>query len=739
MKPPRFHSRNCRSLASTPLWRLAASIIVATLVVNSCGEQSNDSATEVITAENYELFAFEDCAELDHYLTESATDMFVRSYTRGDYFGGGIPVIEVGEDTVTAPIAGGSDTEGPSDFTTTNVQEAGVDEPDLLKTDGQYSYYMLNNVLHIIDSWPPETAAEVARVPFDGRGEGMFLANDTVVTFTSLVEAVDDCVSGPCPLEPEPVDANDARGPEAEPSESMPSRQPFQGVRVTVIDVSDPAAPSIRRTLDIEGKLVSARLVEGIVYLVTLRYPRYDPELLERLSAAGLAEPRMASGEDPERVADDVRRRVQPIIAEYIENGGRAGFIPDLRTAGERRDLLPCGRIMRPGRRSDLAMLSVTGIDPASDRAPVGSGVLASGFHVYGSQSSLYVAQDSRWWWWPTDHRRFTETDIHQFGLNGGDPQYQASGAVPGWIIGQFAMSEHADHLRIATTDRTFGGWWWPPPERDDDDPGVETESEMDANNVFVLHREGGELKNVGEARGIAPGEQIFAVRFLGERGYLVTFEQIDPLFTLDLSDPSNPRVVGELELTGFSTYLHPFGEQYLIGVGREGTETGNILGLQLQLFDVSDPERPVRIHQSRLAEGARGWSSSEAEHDHHAFTFYERYNLLALPVTLDTFGWGRDEYNHFSGILVFDVSAENGFVELGRVSHSGLAAGQYCLDDEWLPGSDRACAVVDAQWFASMRRAAFIDDYLFAFSDFGATASRINDLDVPLAIISLP
>jgi uncharacterized secreted protein with C-terminal beta-propeller domain len=718
-------------------WRLAALMTSAVVVANGCGSQNSDSPTDVLAGQNYELHAFADCAELDRYITDSVTDMFVRSYTQGDYFAGGIPVTDVGENLVGAPIESGGGAGEPADFTTTNVQEAGVDEPDLLKTDGQHSYYLLNSVLHIIDSWPAEEASEVGRMPLDGWGEEMFLVDDTVVTFMSVADGVDDCDFGPCPLQPGPSAAHDARRANAEPSDSMPSPQPFIGVRVTVIDVSNPAAPSVRRSLDIEGALVSARLVDGIVYLVTSRHPHYDPVLLDRLAAAGLTDPPALRGEDADRAAADVRDRVRPIIADYVENGGRAGFLPDLRTQDRRQDLLPCSRVMRPERRSDLTMLSVVAIDRAIDRAPSGTGLLASGFHVYGSQTSLYVAQDSRWWWWPRDARRFAETDVHQFALNAGDPVYRASGAVPGWIIGQFSMSEYADHLRIATTDQSFGAWWWPPLEDDDDESGV---ADRDANNVFVLHREGNELQAVGEARGIAPGERIFAVRFLGERGYVVTFEQIDPLFTIDLSDPRNPRVVGELELTGFSTYLHPFGEQYLIGVGRGGTDTGRILGLQLQLFDVSDAAQPIRIHQSLLAEGARGWSSSEAEHDHHAFTFYARDNLLALPVTLDTVGSGRDEYNHFSGVIVYEVSVAQGFVELGRISHSGLRGGRYCPDDDsWVPGSDATCFVIAPDWFARMRRAAFIDDYLFAFSNLGVTVSHNNDLDTPVSTIPLP
>jgi uncharacterized secreted protein with C-terminal beta-propeller domain len=342
-------------------------------------------------------------------------------------------------------------------------------------------------------------------------------------------------------------------------------------------------------------------------------------------------------------------------------------------------------------------MLAVLHLDldaAASGEGDVeGVGLLADGWTVYASSRSLYVANGQSWWWWFDD--REAAAAIHKFGLGteGAPVRYLASGEVPGFLLNQFSMSEHDGLLRVASTE--FNVWSAVPQERR-------------GSVVTVLRDDGqGTLAKTGQVRDIAPGERIFAARFLGDKGFLVTFEQVDPLFTLDLADPKNPRVVGELEMPGFSAYLHPVDDRYLLAVGRAEDRSGQLTELAVNLFDVADLARPRLAFQHVLARGEGEWAWSEALWDHHAFTFHR--GVLSVPMSL----YSRDRY--VSSVAVLDVDVEEGIRELGRVDHADLAG-----PEEWT-------------W---MRRSVYVEDFLFSLSNVGLKASVLRDpADVVAAV----
>lgn len=728
------------------------------LLPAACGSGGDGPPPTTPVVRSSALTPVEGCEALDRYLTDAAVDLFVWQWVHGGVFGGPTPAPGAGGGAGDAGGGDGQPPSTPSEFTNTNVQELGVDEPDLVKTDGEHAYYLQDGLLHVIDAWPAEEARLLAQVELEGHGGVIFLAGDTVVALTSIYEAS----YPPDPGRPPP---GAELGPESEPGDS------FTAVRVSMIDVSTPASPAIVHSFDIEGFLVGARMVEGVVYLASQHVPALiDDELLQALAALGLPDPWTLSLEQRRAMADEVAAKARPTLASYVTDRGRAALIPDLRRQdGTRTELLDCTDVLRPPELCEAAMLSVVGFRPEVGARPRGVGLIANGWQVYGSPGSLYVTQDSRWWCWRNEQERRAETHVHQFLLNDGSPVYGASGAVPGWTLSQFSMSEHEGHLRIATTDFTLGGWVFPPadgvggggsggggvpepPPMPDDPPGGGVPRgdgggpmlslqppPRDANNVFVLRRDGRELKVVGGVRGIAPDEQIRACRFLGDVGYVVTYEQVDPLFALDLSDPTAPQVMGELHVTGFSSYLHPMDAgQYLIGVGREGDEFGRVQGLQLQLFDVRDLTRPARIHQEVLGTPG-GYSGSEAEHDHHAFTFYDAQSLLAIPVTLEDWSTERESYRFFSGAIVYEVSPEAGFSEVGRISHTGFVKEAFCTPEtRGDPEVDLACQLWEFPWMARMRRTVFLEDWLFAFSDVGVTVSHVRSLDEPVVEIPL-
>jgi uncharacterized secreted protein with C-terminal beta-propeller domain len=179
---------------------------------------------------------------------------------------------------------------------------------------------------------------------------------------------------------------------------------------------------------------------------------------------------------------------------------------------------------------------------------------------------------------------------------------------------------------------------------------------------VTTLATAGDRLTKIARVGGLGRGEQIYAVRFIGDIGYVVTFRQVDPLYIVDLSDPADPRVAGELKIPGYSAYLHPVGDGLLLGIGQDADSSGRTTGLQASLFDVSDPANPVRIDSEGFGTGA----TSEVEYDHHAFSFFSGDSLAVLPIDSYTYGAGvNSEFHGAVGLRVTPGGAD----ALGRVA----------------------------------------------------------------------
>jgi hypothetical protein len=296
-------------------------------------------------------------------------------------------------------------------------------------------------------------------------------------------------------------------------------------------------------------------------------------------------------------------------------------------------------------------MLTVLTIDLARGLPAVDSdAVIAGGDTLYAGRDGVYVATEE--WIDPDteleDLPSESVTAIHKFAISGAETHYAASGAIPGYMLSQWSMSEHEGHLRTATTSL--------PPWIDEEPPDGESQ-------VIVLKQQAGALVEVGRAGGLGRGEVIQAVRFMGDRGFVVTFREVDPLFALDLSVPESPRVAGELKIPGFSSYLHPVGDGLLLGVGQDATEE-ELRGLQLSLFDVSDMSRPRRLAVHTIAD-----SESEAEWDHHAFLHWPATGLTLLPVNI----WPEEEDEQaaqFTGAIGFRVdTGAHTIGETGRIA----------------------------------------------------------------------
>jgi uncharacterized secreted protein with C-terminal beta-propeller domain len=611
------------------------------------------------------LTALKSCEDVRLYLIDVAVERILE-YRYGWWYGPG-------------GVAWGSpeETDRPADYTTTNIQEAGVDEIDIVKTNGTHLYVTEGETLHILRSWPATEMTELTSTDAPDWAHGLFLRDDRALVASRFWS------SDP--------DASDL----------------VSGTRLQLLDVSDPALPAELRTVDIEGWLVDARLIEGDLYAVFRSHIDLPPELwdLGWDDEIGLPDlPWDAPEHERERILDEARSILFPLVTEIIDRHGVDGALPrisdrnPLDPDAPPRQLLECSSLFRPHKASTWAVLSVVHLDLDEPGPVSATGLMSDGWTVYASKSNLYVAQTSDWWWWgwgwePTE----MTTAIHKFELGPSQAEpvrYAASGRVDGWILDQFALSEHNGYLRVAATDFD---WWW----------GT-TEGEENTSSVTVLADDGrGKLHRVGHVGGLGPGERIFAVRFLGDKGYVVTFEQIDPLFTLDLSDPEAPAVIGELEITGFSSYLHPIGDEYLLAIGQEADEEGRVIGMAVSIFDVRDFADPKLAHRYLIEDDEASWSWSEALSDHHAFTFHR--GVLSLPAYIS----GEER---FSGMLVFSVDPTDGISEIGRIDHQDLGT-----------SDNRA-------W---MRRSVYIEDAIYSISSAGVKVNHLENPEAELARVA--
>ncbi len=484
-----------------------------------------------------------------------------------------------------------------ADASGTNNQVAGVEEADLVKTDGVFVYALVDGELFVIDADPASLEVR-SRSPVPGGAAGLFIHGHRVtVVSTEWV---------PLPEGQQQIGRPFANELGVSLIGIMPPGN-SQTV-VTVFDLADPAAPRVVEQTRLEGTLLAARSIGGNVYVV---------------------------------------------VEDYADVAATDTFL-DAAGAGI---LIPAG-----GGTGDL--LTVARLSPSDDVAGIDQAVVMAGVGgtVYASEQTVYVAA-------PTWGGGVTTTTITAFSLTDTIEQV-ASGSIAGYVPNQFAMDEHADGtLRVVAQEGLWGT--------------------SRSTALAVLERQGADLVVRGRVSGIAPGEDLKSVRFLDDQAFLVTFLQIDPLFVVDLTDSTAPRVVGELKVTGFSSYLHPMGADRLFGVGQgDRPNTG-----QLSLFDVSMPGAPALLDAVTLG-GPGGWTSSAAAWDHRAFSWFADEGLLAVPVTTWNHRWdasgSRDDYL----VSVFAVDPATGFSHAFDVRHDSPVLRSLRIADRLYTVSSAAVAV---------------------------------------------
>ncbi len=550
--------------------------------------------------------------ELEQYLIDRAVQryaqQFSRVYTRyatqtGGY--NGYPELFTTTDGVL-------NREGfADDHSDTNTQVAGVDEADIVETDGRYVYTFTDGQLAIVDTVDPQNPVLVSLTTFDGKYDNMYLAGDRVTLLRS-------------------GQSWHYRFGEANPAE------------VLVLDIADRTSPTVVERTEIDGYIADSRSIDGRIHLVVHRsfvLPELDghwlvePVLPEEGEAPqgpapvgqpaftdaifSLAIPYYNWGEPGVWQNESLDEYVARVREQLIDTG-----LPSFRAYDSSGEQVASGLLSQPtsvhkpiGSEDVLVSLVTLGAtdNQAGPLAEATTFISDSNTRTYVSRTAAYVlAYDST-----TD-----TTTIYKMGLNeDGTAPIVANGQIRGRMLNQFSADEFDGYLRVATTQQ----------EREILANGRTRQLRL-FNNLLVLKQEGNRLVQVGEVTNLAPTETIHAVRFMGERAFVVTFRRVDPLFAIDLSDPTAPTVEGALKIPGFSNYLHPVGENHLIGIGRDANEiTGRLGPLQITLFDVSDLSDPHVADQLTL-EGVYQ-VHSEAWLDHHAVAYFAGSGVLAIPI----------------------------------------------------------------------------------------------------------
>ena len=643
-------------------------------------------------------------------------DFLAQAPESGAYFGGGMAMARdaVGLAVPTAPSgiseelmnAGLSQKsmQAGSDYSTTNVQVAGVDEADIIKTDGKYIYAVSGKSIFITEVYPADSAKIISKIELKSTPQNLYLNGDSLV-----VLGQDDAIYAKM---------------QGELKRIVPSRS-SQYAFLKVFDISDKKNPKQVRDLDFEGSINNSRMIGDYVYAVTTTYSYGGdmpiPIILENGEAlpTAVGSPRCncpavyyfdipyQSYNLTSIAAINVKDNAKPVKSEvYLLDGNQNMFVSQnniyiayTKYINEYQLVLEAMKEMIVPRlnakdQAQVKKIENTDNDVLSKQEKLAKiGQLIQKYQMtlpQAEQENLQKELEAKMKQKYTDiSKELEKTVIHKIAIDKDSLKYQTVGEAAGAVLNQFSMDENGEYFRIATTkNRTWSQF------------ADESGQQESYSNLYVLDKD---LKVVGRVENLAPGERIYSVRFMQDRAYMVTFRQTDPLFAIDLKDPKNPKVLGKLKIPGFSNYLHPYDDTMIIGIGKDTEETtitpdcaelplgspsnelnidclpqpGRVItkGIKISLFDVSDVANPKESAKYVLGDSG---SDSIALHDHKAFLFSRDKNLLVIPVQLLD-GSDCDSMKgpcpavirqiNFNGAAVFHIEKDK--IELkGKIDH---------------------------------------------------------------------
>ncbi|MGR3762600.1 beta-propeller domain-containing protein [Rossellomorea sp. NS-SX7] len=541
------------------------------------------------------------------------------------------------ESTEDKAASGGAEGSGYSE---TNNQVHGVDEGDIVKTDGTYMYQVVNQKLVISQAVPADKMNIVSQVTFEEnvQPQHLFLEKDKVV-----------------------VIGNSWSHEAVEAAEKIMPR-PINGSTVAMIyDISNKEKPSLVRKAAVEGHYMTSRKIEGTLYFVSNLYPDY-----------------WLADKTPDI---DLRPRVMDSLEGEEAKAVSAGSI----------------KFFPQSPQPNFTLIAALDINNPKAEFNVQT-YLGSGNGLYMSKDNLYIAVEkikdpTRW--------EVASTEVYKFGVKDSHIKYKASGEVPGRILNQFSMDEHEGYFRIATTD---GEVW------NDDKPS--------SNALYILDEN---MKKTGEVTNLAKGERIYSVRFMGDKAYIVTFKQVDPLFVIDTADPEQPKVLGELKIPGFSTYLHPIDENHLIGFGFDTKimDDGKSFngepriirsGMKISLFDITDFHHPKEADTEII--GGTGTHSYLLE-DHKALFHEPSRHLYGFPISVyhDKEGSEYEQVFDYQGALLYEITPEKGIERKAKLAED-----------------DQGQKDIYENWEDNIQRLLYINDYVYTLSNSKIDAYSLDD-----------
>ncbi len=585
------------------------------------------------------------------------------------------------------------------DYSTTNVQVEGVDEPDIVKTDGTYLYIVSNNKVIIVKAYPAEEAEILCELEFNESSSvlNIFIDDNRLVVFLQTYDY--------------PI----LKNAKAE-MDTISYWYSSPDTYVKIYDLDDISDPELIKDIVVGGSFSGARLIGDYIYVITTQYSYSTDEndaIIPRLMINDeVLETPLADiyyVDIPEKSstftniisvnihddAEEVHQKIfllgttqtlyvseNNIYVSYLSSSTWYYDYSSFETILEDK-LLP----LLPGSaREELDTIDELNLEDYQKQT-IAQWVIQNYVEDLSDEEKSDIVKDIA--------KETEKTIIHRISIDNGNISYEAQGSIVGYVNNQFSLSEYNGYLRVSSTLQGSSLSYY-------------IGSIEPQNNVYVLDMD---LQLVGSIEEIAPGETIYATRFVGDICYLVTFEQTDPFFVIDLSDPENPQILGELKIPGFSTYLHPYDETHMIGIGRDNSE------VKISLFDVTDMNNPIELYNYTLEnedEENVQWTESSALYEHKAFLFDKEKNLLVIPA--GTY-YKQNAY-------VFDISLGNGISLKGTVSHDLETENQEENNDEepyysWYYYDDGN----------SIQRTLYIEDILYTISENMVKMNSLDDL----------
>jgi inhibitor of cysteine peptidase len=697
---------------------LASLIIVLVLIIGTIGYLvlQNQGIVPIIVITGIEppvdinVKTFNSIEEIRNFILENAEE-----YSFG--YGG----LEVASAVSSFNGASASKAENvrADDFSATNIQVGGVDEPDIVKNDGKYIYTVSGKKVVIVDAYPAGEMKIVSEIVENQNVRNIFINKDKLIVFAEK----GDYIEKECPL----LEGDGVRAQAIYPRKCGYYQQE---ALVRIYDVSDRTNPKLWNEISVDGNYVEARMIDEYVYLISSEYiqpdyfdlPSYRVNGIESIANAGdisyfdfqdsgynfntitainvkswrvNSEVYLMGSVGMIYVSEDniyltymkrytskyqLERYVEEVVLKILPEG----------EGKEIREIIESDKKSWEKRKEISEVVS----EYVESLGVGDSGSFSREFRDLLKEFNLKIQKEME------------KSVVHRIEISELDVDYEAVGEVPGSVLNQFSMDEHEGNLRIATTIGHVS----------------RTGDATSLNNLYVMDKD---LEIIGKVEDIAPGERIYSTRFIEDRAYMVTFKKVDPLFVIDVSNPEKPEILGYLKITGYSDYLHPYDENHIIGIGKETieAETGDFAwyqGLKISLFDVSDVGNPREV--AKIEIGDRG-TDSYALYDHKAFLFDKKRNLLVIPVSLseidETQYEGREIPDNANGervwqgafVLNIDTSEIS---ERGRITH--YDEGDYLK--RWYYGGEKA-----------IQRSLYMDNVLYTLSLGKIKANDLLDL----------